>query len=118
MSGIEKDLGPKGFAVVEAAVNDNPDVPGFIQKYGATFPVGTAAGRGALDYMQWPLSQRPLVPLMAFIDRAGTIRAQYTGVDANFFGDDLEKNIREEVEKLLKEGAPRTMKSTSSKSKK
>ena len=112
MSGIEKDLGPKGFAVVEAAVNDNPDVPGFIQKYGATFPVGTTSGLGALEYMQWPPSQRPLVPLMAFIDRTGVIRAQYSGVDTNFFDDDMDKHIREEVEKLLKEGVPRSTKST------
>jgi hypothetical protein len=113
LSGIEKDLGPKGFAVVEAAVNDNPDVPGFIQKYGANFPVGTTGGLGALEYMQWPPSQRPLVPLMAFIDRTGVIRAQYTGYDTAFFGDDLEKNIRAEAEKLLKEGAPRATKSKS-----
>ena len=113
MSGIEKDLGPKGFAVVEAAVNDNPDVPGFIQKYGANFPVGTTSGMGALEYMQWPPSQRPLVPLMALIDRTGFVRAQFTGYDTAFFGDDLEKNIRTEVEKLLKEGAPRPAKSKS-----
>ena len=114
MSGIEKDLGPKGFAVLEAALNDNPDIPGFVQKYSATFPVGTAGGLSALEYMQWPPSQRPLVPLMAFIDRAGVIRAQYTGVDATFFNDDMDQHIREEVEKLIKEGAPRTTKSTSS----
>jgi hypothetical protein len=112
LSGIEKDLGPKGFAVVEAAVNENPDIPGFVQKYSATFPVGTAAGLGALEYMQWPPSQRPLVPLMAFIDRTGVIRAQYTGYDTEFFGDNLEKNIRAEAEKLLKEGAPRATKAT------
>jgi len=119
LSGIEKDLGPKGFAVVEAALNENPDIPGFIQKYNATFPVGTASGLGALEYMQWPPSQRPLVPLMAFIDRAGLIRAQYTGVDTTFFNDDMDKHIREEIEKLLKEPAPRSTKSsTGSKSKK
>jgi hypothetical protein len=113
LSGIEKDLGSKGFAVVEAALNDNPDIPGFIQKYGAPFPVGTASGLSALEYMQWPLQQRSLVPLLAFIDRAGMIRAQYTGVDTNFFDDDMDKHIREEAEKLLKEGAPRPAKSTS-----
>ena len=113
MSGIENDLGPQGFAVVEAAVNENPDVPGFIQKYGANFPVGTTSGMGALEYMQWPPSQRPLVPLMAFIDRTGVIRAQFTGYDTAFFGDDLEKNLRTEAEKLLKEGPPRATKSKS-----
>jgi hypothetical protein len=118
LSGIEKDLGANGFAVIEAAVNDNPDIPGFVQKYGANFPVGTTSGLSALEYMQWPSSQRPLVPLMAFIDRTGVIRAQYTGYDTEFFGDNLDKNIRVEAEKLLKEGAPRATKSaTKSKSK-
>ena len=64
--------------------------------------------------MQWPPSQRSLVPLLAFIDRTGVIRAQYSGVDTNFFDDDMDKHIREEVDKLLKEGAPRSTKSTSS----
>jgi hypothetical protein len=119
LSGIEKELGPKGFAVLGAAVNDNPDIPGFIQKYSPTFPVGITGGLSALEYMQWPPSQRPLVPLMAFIDRAGVIRAQYTGVDTNFFDNDEDKHIREEVEKLLKEAPPRpTKSSTGSKSKK
>jgi hypothetical protein len=119
LSGIEKDLGPTGFAVIEAAVNDNADVPGFIRTYNPPFPVGTASGLGALEYMQWPPSQRPLVPLMAFVDRTGVIRAQYSGVDTNFFDDDMDKHIREEAEKLLKEGAPRSTKSSgTSKSKK
>jgi hypothetical protein len=59
---------------------------------------------------------------MAFIDRTGTIRAQYTGYDTAFFSDDMDKNIRAEAEKLLKEPAPgrgratkSTAKTTSSK---
>lgn len=119
MSGIEKDLGSQGFTVVEAAVNENPDVPGFIRTYNPPFPVGTTSGMGALEYMQWPPTQRPLVPLMAFVDRTGMIRAQFSGVDADFFNDDMDKHIREQVEKLLKEAPPRTTKSPStSKSKK
>jgi hypothetical protein len=114
-----KDLGPQGFSVVEAAVNENPDVPGFIRTYNPPFPVGTTGGLGALEYMQWPPGQRPLVPLMAFVDRAGMIRAQYSGVDATFFNDDMDKHIREVVEKLLKEAAPPPTKSSgASKSKK
>ena len=104
MGGIERDLGPKGFAVVEAALNDNADVPGFMRQYNTPFPVGTTSGSNAMEYLQWPPTQRPLVPLMVFIDRAGMIRAQYSGYDTDFFGDAIEKNLREQAEKLLKEG--------------
>ena len=122
MSGIEKDLGPKGFAVVEAAVNDNPDVPGFINKFQPTFPVGTAPSDQALGYLQWPKDKVPLVPLMVFIDRQGMIRAQYSGHDADFFNDQQDQHIREEAEKLLndratplkKKAVPSTKKSATS----
>ncbi|HYL36774.1 MAG TPA: hypothetical protein VEV17_12745 [Bryobacteraceae bacterium] len=105
MSGIEKDLRPKGFEVVEAAVNANPDVPGFIRKFNPPFPVGTAGGQEALDYLQWPKDQRPLVPLMMFIDRKGIVRAQYSGLDEKFFDAQQDQHIREEAAKLLAEGA-------------
>ena len=104
MSGIEKDLRPRGFEVVEAAVNANPDVPGFIKKFNPPFPVGTAGGQEALDYLQWPKDQRPLVPLMMFIDRKGMVRAQYSGLDQMFFDAHQDQHIREEAEKLLAEG--------------
>jgi hypothetical protein len=105
LSGIEKDLGPKGLAVVEAAVNDNPDIPGFIDRFHATFPVGTAPGDEALKYLEWPKDKVPLVPLMVLIDRKGLIRAQYSGHDAQFFDDQQDQHIREALEKLLAEGA-------------
>ena len=116
MSGIEKDLGPKGFSVVEAAVNDNPDLPGFIQRFQPPFPVGTASGDAALKYLEWPADQRPLVPLMVFIDRQGVIRAQYSGMDEKFFDDQQQdQHIREVAEKLLAEkAAPAAKKSTKS----
>jgi len=108
LSGIEKDLGPKGFAVVEAAVNENPDIPGFVQQFHPGFPVGTAPGQAALDYLEWPKDQRPLVPLMAFVDRKGMIRAQYSGLDEKFFDDNQDQHIRAEAEKLLSEKAAPT----------
>jgi len=115
LSGIEKDLGPKGFAVVEAAVNENPDLPGFIQRFQPPFPVGTAGGEAALKYLQWPPDQRPLVPLMVFIDRQGVIRAQYSGQDEKFFDDQQNQHIRELAEKLLADKAgPAAKKSSKS----
>jgi hypothetical protein len=91
--------------VVEAAVNDNPDIPGFIQRFHPPFPVGTAGGQAALDYLQWPKDERPLVPLMVFIDRKGMIRAQYSGLDEKFFDDQQDQHIREIATKLLAESS-------------
>jgi peroxiredoxin len=99
------ELAPKGFAVVEAAMNDNPDIPSFISLFKVPFPVGTATVLEALDYVQWPKTKRPLVPFVVFIDRNGVIRAQYTGVDEAFFDNQQEQHMRDEVEKLLNEGA-------------
>jgi len=93
--------------VVEGAVNDNPDIPGFLQRFNPPFPVGTAPGQGALDYLQWPVGQRPLVPLMVFIDRQGMIRAQYSGLDEKFFDDNQDQHIRDEAMKLLNEAPPK-----------
>jgi hypothetical protein len=51
LSGIQKDLGPKGLEVLEAAVNDNADLAGFQQQFKPPFPVGTTpaveVGRGS-----------------------------------------------------------------------
>jgi len=102
---IYPELEPKGLAVVEAALNENPDIGSFISQFKVPFPVGTAGVLAALDYIQWPKDKRPLVPFLVFIDRNGVIRAQYTGVDEAFFDNQQEQHMREQVEKLLNEGA-------------
>jgi thiol-disulfide isomerase/thioredoxin len=106
LEGLYPQLAPKGVAVVEAALNENPDVPAFVSQFKVPWPVGTAGVLAALDYLQWPRDKRPLVPFLVFIDRQGVIRAQYTGVDEAFFADaQQEQHIRDEVDKLLNEGA-------------
>jgi peroxiredoxin len=103
LDDIYKDLSPKGFQVVEAALNENPDIPSFVSQYKVPFPVGTSTVLAALDYIQWPKDKRPLVPFVVFIDRKGVIRAQYTGVDEAFFDNQQDQHMREEAEKLLNE---------------
>jgi len=102
---IYPELAPRGFEVVEAALDENPNIPSFVSQFKVPFPVGTAGVLPAMDYIQWPRNKRPLVPFMVFIDRNGVIRAQYTGVDEGFFDSQQEKHMRDEVEKLLNEGA-------------
>lgn len=105
LEGMYPELAPKGFAVVEAALNENPDIPSFVSQNKVPWPVGTAGVLAALDYIQWPKDKRPLVPFVVFIDRQGVIRAQYTAVDEAFFADNQqEQHLRDEVDKLLNEG--------------
>jgi peroxiredoxin len=106
LEGIYKDYGQKGFEVLEAALNSNPDIPSFVSQFKVPFPVGTAGVISAVDYIQWPKDKRPLVPFVVFIDRKGMIRAQYTGVDESYFDAQQEQHMRDDVDKLMNEGAP------------
>ena len=106
LDSIYKDYQSKGLAVVEAAVNDNPNVGAFVSQYKVPFPVGTAGVMTAVDYIQWPHDKLPLVPFVIFIDRKGMIRAQYTGHDEAFFNDQQDQHMRDEIDVLLSDGAP------------
>lgn len=105
MSGIQNELGPKGFQAIEAAINENPNVPGFIEQFRPTFPVGVADYIAAMGYMQFPVAVRPpFVPYLVIIDRTGTIRAQYTGNDPLLVNESaIDKNLRMEILKYLSE---------------
>jgi hypothetical protein len=105
LSGIQKQLGPKGFEALEAALNTDANLPVFIRQYQPTFPVGTASQLGAMQFLQMsPVLRPPFVPYIAFIDRKGMIRAQFTGGDLS--DDSQERILRENAEKLLNEDAP------------
>jgi peroxiredoxin len=104
LEGMYPELKPKGFDVLQVALNQNPDIPSFVSQYKDPFAIGTGDVLQAVDYIQWPHDKRPLVPFLVFIDRKGTIRAQYTGVDETFFDNNAEQHIRTEIDKLLNEG--------------
>jgi hypothetical protein len=91
---------------VAGTLNDNPNIPDFMQRYNPGFPVGEADKLGAFQYMQLDLGQRPpFVPYMVFIDRQGMIRAQYVGTDKILDENQSEKLLREEALKFLNESA-------------
>jgi thiol-disulfide isomerase/thioredoxin len=101
LSGLEKELGPKGFQVLEGAINEGADVPAFVRQFQPAFPVGTAGQLDALGYMQLSPMVRNLLPYIAFVDRKGMIRAQFTGAD--LADENQEKVLRENAEKLVNE---------------
>jgi peroxiredoxin len=103
----QQEYGPRGFQVLASAIQGGAEkeVPGFIKAFNTPFPVGFNNGQLAIDFMQHPPMLVPHMPLLAFIDRQGMIRAQYEGDDNNFFGDLHEQNLRKQIEALLNEGA-------------
>jgi hypothetical protein len=121
---MQAELGAKGFQALEAAINDKPDVPGFILHFKPLFPVGVADNVDARNYLQLGIGEQAYVPLMVIIDRQGNIRFQHTGGDQKFFSDDLVRqtmNLRGEIDPLLAEGlkpAKPTTKSGTAKRKK
>jgi peroxiredoxin len=112
LSAMQKEYGPRGLQVLASAIEDMAamNVPDFIKRFQPPFPVGFSNQNDADGYLQHPVIYRLLMPQLVFIDRQGTIRAQYGG-DDKFFADDQDKHIREQIEALLKEApAPGTKK--------
>jgi glutathione peroxidase-family protein len=107
LSAMQNEYGPRGFQVLASAIEDMAamNLPDFIKRFQPPFPVGFNNQNDADGYLQHPVIFRLLVPQLVFIDRQGTIRAQY-GSDDKFFAEDQDKHIREQIEALLKD-APR-----------
>ena len=101
---MQQEYGPKGFQVLASAIEDmaRMNVPDFNKKFMPPFPVGYNLRDTAYEYLQQPTMLQLMMPNLVFIDRQGMIRAQFAGDDKFINSDDQEKNIREEIEKLLK----------------
>jgi len=104
---MQNEFGRQGFQVLASAIENEAamHVPDFIKRFQPPFPVGFNEHDPVLAYLQHPATVKLFMPQLVFIDRKGMIRAQYRGED-KFFGDDLEKNMREQISPLLKEPAP------------
>lgn len=110
MSKLQNEYGPRGFQAVGVAFNEMAMmlVPEFVQNFGATYPVGVGSREAVMDFLQYTMLMRLMVPQIVIIDRSGSIRAQtpvYTEDPAhpqpNFAS---EENLRANIEKLLAEG--------------
>jgi peroxiredoxin len=106
LSTLQSEYGPRGFQALASAIDDmgKMNVPDFIKRFQPPFPVGFSRLEVAENYLQHPTIFRMLMPQLVFIDRQGTIRAQYAGDDP-FFATDQEKHLREQIETLLKEAS-------------
>jgi peroxiredoxin len=105
LSKFQGEYAPRGFQVLSSAIEDMAAMalPDFMKRFNPPFPVGYNERNAVIEYLQHPEMLKLLMPQLVFVDRQGTIRAQFSG-DQPFFGDDQEKNIRQEIEKLLGSG--------------
>jgi peroxiredoxin len=107
LSRLQKEYGPQGLQVVASAIDpmSSMKVPDFIKQFQPGYPVGFNEHNPAVEYLQHPIMYRLMMPQLVFIDRKGTIRAQHAGDEEAFFSQATqEKNLREAIEPLLKDG--------------
>ena len=113
LAKIQTDYSAKGVQVLGAVFDADAShgIPGFLKLTGANFPVGFSTPEQVVKFMK--ANGDYYVPMMAFIDRAGTVKSQIvsygdpnSAADKFLSGDDEENNIRKEIDKYLKSGAP------------
>jgi peroxiredoxin len=106
MSEVQKEFASRGFQALGAAFNEMAAqlVSSFVTQFHPNFPVGYAARASVLEFLQVPSNVPLSVPVLVFIDKKGIIRSQHMGSEDPFFKDQ-EKNMRAELDALLKEPA-------------
>jgi thiol-disulfide isomerase/thioredoxin len=103
---IQQEYAPKGVQVLGVVFNPeaNTDLPNFSRLYAQNlFPIGMSTDEIVTAFVQHPPGIH-YIPMIAFIDKHGVIRAQHLGIDeqkAPFFADP--QNIKNELDKIIKE---------------
>jgi peroxiredoxin len=107
LNKLHREFGPQGFQPVAVAINDmaNMFVNDFVKQFNITYPVGFSPREPVLAYLQHNVMMSLMMPQLVVIDRKGVIRYQYAGNDSFF--ENEEKNLREILLPLIKDGAAR-----------
>jgi cytochrome oxidase Cu insertion factor (SCO1/SenC/PrrC family) len=108
LAKVNNEYAAKGVQILGVAFDQNAQqgIPGFLKMTGANFPVGFSTPDQVVKFMH--AYGDYYVPMMAFIDRTGTIRTSVisygepNGEADKFLGDDEEANVHKELDKLLK----------------
>src|ERR1051325_7230456 len=111
VQSIEILLGPRGFQVISAAIEENAayKIGAFASRYRPAFPLGYLDREGAIKIADIPKDMRPFVPILMFIDRKGTVRYQFHG-DHQVMRQEKqeEQTIRGIAGRLLIEGSEKS----------
>ena len=104
---IQQEYAAKGVQVMGVVFNPeaNVELMNFSAMYAHNmFPIGMSNDTVVASFVQHPPGIH-YIPMMAFVDKHGIIRAQHLGLtDAQFFGDGVVvQNIKNELDKIIKE---------------
>lgn len=105
LNQIAKEYAGKGVQFVECAFNDAAmqRLPWFIQNFQPSATIGYSQRDPVLNYLSYSILKPLYVPHMVFLDRNGIVRGDFAG--ESDFMTNPEKNIRGELDELLKPGA-------------
>ncbi|MBI4874246.1 MAG: TlpA family protein disulfide reductase [Acidobacteria bacterium] len=107
MARLQAEYGARGFQALGVAINDEKGglTAEYVKQFQLKYPVGWTARREAVtSFLQHPPAASMMMPQLIFIDRQGTIRAQYAGTDPFFQNE--EAGMRTMIEFLLGKLAP------------
>ena len=106
---IQQEYASKGVQVLGVVFNPeaNTGLEAFSHAYARDlFPIGMSTDAIVAAFVEHPPGIH-YIPMMAFIDKHGVIRAQHLGIDAEkeqFFTENVEvQNIKGELDKIIKE---------------
>lgn len=108
LSQLQNDYGARGLQVIGVGVNKNApyEITPWAQRYRPTFPMGFLDQESMLKLVAVPKDSVPYVPIVIFVDSAGTVRVQYMG-DSPIFKSGQDKTLRAVADSLLKWQAQR-----------
>ncbi|HVW84739.1 MAG TPA: TlpA disulfide reductase family protein [Bryobacteraceae bacterium] len=106
LNRIQKEYASRNVQVIASAIEpmSSLNIPDFQKKFSPAFPVGYNEQSYAAKFLGLPPNDPMMMPQLAFIDRNGVIRTQFSG-DAPAMSKDIqEKSLRDALEKTIKEG--------------
>ena len=112
LSGVQREYENKGVQVLGATFDSGAAfrVQQFNKMFGVTFPCGYSNEEAVRQFLGLSKDEPYFVPILVFIDKAGTVRSQYIG-DEKFLTNQ-EVSIRAELDKLMKGTASSSKKTT------
>lgn len=104
---IYREWRSRGLEVLGVAINADAGrlIPEFAQRFGVTFPLAVGNRSMLTTFAEISATARFFVPYIFLIDRKGTIRYEHPGGDQAFYNNEA-RNLRAELDMLLKEPAP------------